>query len=149
MGLQVGVLGAEEFFGAVAGQVLHHVGKLAAAVVTPAGISLGIFVGQDRSGGFEHSFAHEVYRGDQFEAVVLAAGLVVKSKSDFRVGGGKAVFHTLSMVSTNQKQDQNLKTHYNAAATKSKVKTRDPETRRKRRKKRRILGGLSQTWNLS
>ena len=44
VGLHVGVLGAEELLGAVAGQVLDHVDILAAAVVAPAGIAFGILL---------------------------------------------------------------------------------------------------------
>ena len=52
--LHVRVLGAEELLGAVAREVLHHVGELAAAVVALAGIALGVLVGEDRPGRFEH-----------------------------------------------------------------------------------------------
>ena len=50
---------------------------LAAAVVTLAGISLGILVREYRAGGLEHRFADKIFRGDQFQALVLAAGFVV------------------------------------------------------------------------
>ena len=45
--LHVGVLGAEELLGPVARQVLHHVAELAAAVVAPPRVALGVFVGKD------------------------------------------------------------------------------------------------------
>ena len=77
VGLHVGVFGAEKFLGAVAGQVFHHVGKLAAAVVALAGIAFGIFVGEHRAHGLEHGFADKIFGGDQFQAFVLAANFVV------------------------------------------------------------------------
>jgi hypothetical protein len=40
------MLGAEKLFRPVTGKVLDDIGKLAAAVVALAGISLGIFVGE-------------------------------------------------------------------------------------------------------
>ena len=86
MRLHVGVLGAEELLGAVAGQVLDDVGELAAAVVALAGIALGILVGEHRARGFEHGFADEVLRGDQFQAFVLAAGFVVDGGGDLGIG---------------------------------------------------------------
>jgi hypothetical protein len=70
--LHVGVLGAEELLGAVAGQVLDDVGELAAAVVALAGIALGVLVGEDGAGGLEHGAADEVLRGDHLQAFVLA-----------------------------------------------------------------------------
>ena len=73
MRLHVGVLGAEELLGAVAGQVLDHVGELAAAVVAPSGIALGVLVGEHRAHGLQHGLADEVLRGDQLQAFVLAA----------------------------------------------------------------------------
>ena len=50
--LHINVLAAEELARAIAGQILHDVGILAAAVVTATGISLGIFIGEDRAGCF-------------------------------------------------------------------------------------------------
>ena len=71
--LHVGVLGAEQLLGAVARQILHHVGKFASAVIAFAGIAFGVLVGEDRAGRFQHRFAHEVFRGNQLQAFVLAA----------------------------------------------------------------------------
>ena len=45
MRLHVGVIGAEQGFGAVDGQLLGFIDKLSAAVVTFAGIAFGVFVG--------------------------------------------------------------------------------------------------------
>ena len=82
--LHVGVLGAEELFGAVARQVLHHVGELASPVVAPAGIAFGVLVGEDRAGRFQHGFAHKVFGGDQFQAFVLTALFILDSLRDLR-----------------------------------------------------------------
>ena len=75
MGLHVGVLRAEQLLGAVARQVLDDVGKLAAAVVALARISLGVLIGEHRARGFEHGFADEVFRGDQLQALRAGGGL--------------------------------------------------------------------------
>ncbi len=74
--LHVGVLGAEDLFGAVAGEVLDDIGELAAAVVALAGVAFGVLVGEDGSGGFENGAADEVLRGDHLQALVLAVNLV-------------------------------------------------------------------------
>ena len=75
--LHVDVLGAEQLAGAVAGQVLHHVGELAAAVVALPGIAFGVLVGEDAGGGFEHRFGGEVLAGDEFELGILPLGFVL------------------------------------------------------------------------
>src|SRR6516164_3700820 len=90
--LHVGVLGSEELLGAVAREVLHHVGKLASAVIALAGIAFCVFVGEDRTGGFEHSLADEVLGGDQLEAFVLAALYVGYGFGDLRIDFGDGKF---------------------------------------------------------
>ena len=50
--LHVDVIAAEKLPRAIAGQVLHHIGILAAAVITASRITLGIFIGEDRAGCF-------------------------------------------------------------------------------------------------
>src|ERR1044071_5851032 len=77
VGLNVCVFRAKELFGALARQFLHHVCKLAAAVVAFGGIALSIFIGEDRTHGFEHSLADKVLGGNQLQAFVLAANFVV------------------------------------------------------------------------
>ena len=82
--LHVGVLGTEQLLGAIARQVLHHIGELAAAVVALAGISLRILIRKDRSGGLQHGFADEILRGDQLQAFMLAARFVINRRGDLR-----------------------------------------------------------------
>jgi hypothetical protein len=95
--LHVGVLGAEDLFGAITGEVLDHVSVLASAVVAASRIALGIFVGEDGACGFEDSAADEVLGGDHLQAVVLAANFIVDGGGDFGVvegeGAGHAVGH--------------------------------------------------------
>ena len=101
VGLDVDVLGAEELFGAVAGEVFDNVGELTAAVVTLAGVTLGVLVGEDGSGGFEHGAGDEVLGGDHLETFVLAGDLVLDLLEDFWVrrgeAGVKADRHTASL----------------------------------------------------
>ena len=72
VGLHVGVLGAEQFLGPIARQILDHVDVLAAAVVPPAGIALGIFVGQHAADGLHDGGAGVVFAGDHLQPVLLA-----------------------------------------------------------------------------
>ena len=70
--LDVGVLGAEERLGAVAGEVLDLVDDLAAAVVALAGNALGVLVVEPRAERLEHRDRGEVLRGDELERLLLA-----------------------------------------------------------------------------
>ena len=58
--LDVGVVGAEEAFGAVAGEGFDDVGVLAATVVALSGVAFGVFVGEDGACGLEDGAADEV-----------------------------------------------------------------------------------------
>ena len=71
--LDVDVFGVEELFRAVAREVLHLVGVLAAAVVALARIAFGVLVGEDAAGGFEDGFGGEILAGDQLDLAVLTA----------------------------------------------------------------------------
>ena len=96
MRLHVGKLRAEDLLGAIARQVLHHVGVLASAVVAPSRIALGILVGEDRAGGLEHRFGDEVFAGNHLQALVLAEGFVINGGGYFGVGLGKGKGHAIS-----------------------------------------------------
>jgi hypothetical protein len=85
MGLDVGVVGAEQRLGATDRERLGDVDELTTAVIAPAGIALGIFVRQDRPRGLEHGLTHEILRRDQLEALVLAVQLVPHDFRDFRI----------------------------------------------------------------
>ena len=54
MRLHIDVLGAEEFFGAIDGEVFDDVDKLATAVIAPAGVAFRVFIGENRTGRFKH-----------------------------------------------------------------------------------------------
>ena len=54
--LHIDVLAAEELPRAVAGEVLHDVGILAATVVAASRIALGVFVRKDRAGRLQNCF---------------------------------------------------------------------------------------------
>jgi hypothetical protein len=69
--LHVGVLGAEQRRQPVDGQLLDHVNVLAAAVVPPAGIALGVLVGQHRALGPHDRDRSEVLAGDHLERGLL------------------------------------------------------------------------------
>ena len=85
--LHVGVLGAEQGRGPVAGQVLDLVDDLVAAVVAAARVALGVLVGQHRAGGGQHGRRREVLRGDQLQRRLLAVELLADEAGHLGVGG--------------------------------------------------------------
>ena len=89
------MLGAEELLGAVACQVLHHVGEFASAVIALAGIAFGVLVGENRAGGFQYRLAHKILRGDQLQAFMLAALFVFNSQRDLGIGFCQWAFHRI------------------------------------------------------
>ena len=74
--LHVRVLGAEQRLRARDGERFDDVDVLAAAVVAPARIALGVLVREDRAGRLEHGGADEVLRGDQLQPGRLPCGFV-------------------------------------------------------------------------
>ena len=89
------MLGAKDLLRAVAGQVLHHVGVLAAAVVAASGIALGILVGEDRAGRLQHRLGDKVLAGNHLQPLVLAEGFVVNGGGHFGVGLGEGERHAI------------------------------------------------------
>ena len=83
--LHVHVLGAEELLRAGDRQLLGHVHVLAAAVVAPARVALGVLVGEHRALRVEDGLGHEVLRGDHLQGGLLAARLVLEHLGDLRV----------------------------------------------------------------
>ena len=65
-------ISAEQFAEPIYSQLFHLVYDLAAAVITCAGIALGVFVGQYRAHSLHHLVAHEVLRSDQLDTLHLA-----------------------------------------------------------------------------
>ena len=83
--LYVGVLRAEELFRPLNGQIFHLVHALAAAIVALAGITLGVFIGENRSHGRHDSRRDQILRGDQFNISSLAGQLFLHGTAQFRV----------------------------------------------------------------
>jgi hypothetical protein len=77
VGLHVGVLGAEQRLGPLAGQVLDLVDDLVAPVVPLGRVALAVLVGEHRAGGPHDLGRGEVLAGDQLQGGVLALDLAV------------------------------------------------------------------------
>ena len=89
VGLDVGVLGPEQLLGPVDRQLLGDVDVLAAAVVAPARVPLGVLVGQHRPLALQHRQRDEVLRGDHLERPLLAVQLQRQHLSDLRIDLGQ------------------------------------------------------------
>ena len=70
--LHVGESAVEQALGALDGERLGDVDELAAAIVAPARIALGVLVGHHRALRLEHGARDDVLRGDQLDLVLLA-----------------------------------------------------------------------------
>ena len=87
--LDVGVLGAEQRLCAVDGQLLDLVDDLAAAVVAPARIALGVLVGGHAADRLEDRGPGEVLGGDQLDLTALALELAAEQLGDLRIDVGE------------------------------------------------------------
>ncbi len=65
VGLDVGVVGLEELFGTLPRHYLDKVGHLLAFIISPAGVTLGVFVGKTTSAGQHYGPGYIVLRGDK------------------------------------------------------------------------------------
>ncbi len=90
--LHVGVVGAEQFFGAVDGQLLDDVHVFAAAVVALARIAFGVFVGQLGTLRLHHARAGVVLRGDQLDVLFLTHHFLLHGTPQFRIVIGNVHF---------------------------------------------------------
>ena len=86
VGLDVGVLGAEELARPPPGEVLGPVDDRVPAVVALARVALRVLVGEHRTGRRHHRPRGEVLRGDQLEGGVLALFFVLDDGEKLCVG---------------------------------------------------------------
>ena len=98
--LHVGVLGPEKRGGPVAGQVLHLVDDPVAPVVPPAGVALGVLVGQHRARGGQHGRRGEVLRGDQLQGRLLPVELLAEEACHLGIGGQRGLVAAHGIPST-------------------------------------------------
>lgn len=83
--LYVGGFGAKQLLHAVDGELLDHVHIFATAVVTLAGVALGVLVGQLRALRGHHGRRGVVLRGDQLDVVFLTLIFLLDGGKDFGI----------------------------------------------------------------
>ena len=89
VGLDVGVLGAEELLGPLDRQLLGDVDLLAAAVVAAAGVALGVLVGQHRADRFEHRL--RARSSPRRSSPASAAGAAARPRAPPAISGSTSV----------------------------------------------------------
>src|SRR5437868_374827 len=77
MGLNVGMFGSKEFFGALDGELLGNIHMFTATVPAAFWVSFRILVGQDGALRFHDRQAGEVFTGDEFNILLLTLALVL------------------------------------------------------------------------
>ncbi len=87
--LDVRVLGAEQLLGAVDRELLDDVHVLAAAVVAPPGVALGVLVRQHAALALQDRLRDEVLGGDHLQRALLAIELEADGLGDLRVDLGE------------------------------------------------------------
>ena len=91
--LHIGEAAGEQLAGALDRELFRDVDELAAAVIAPAGIAFGVFVGEHRALRLQNGAGDDVFGGDQLDFVALAAELQLDRARDFGVrvleAGGK------------------------------------------------------------
>ncbi|MNX93962.1 hypothetical protein D3C86_1261770 [compost metagenome] len=88
MRLHIGEFRTEELLQPVDGDLFDLVDKFAAAVITLAGIALGIFVGQHRALSRQNIGGNDVFRSDELDLRFLAVEFLGDGVSDHRVRNG-------------------------------------------------------------
>ena len=82
--LHIGEAAVEQLAGALDRELLGDVDELAAAIIAPARIALGVFVGHHRALRLEHGARDDVLRGDELDLVALAAESRARSRARSR-----------------------------------------------------------------
>ena len=85
VGLHVGVLGVEQLFGPVTGNILGYIHILTAAIVAPSRITFRIFVRQRGTHRLQNSRRNKIFRSDQFNMHALALHFVRYGLKNFGI----------------------------------------------------------------
>ena len=84
MGLNISVIGAEQFFGARNRQRFDFIDELTAAVIPLSRIPFGIFVSHDATLSFQHCFTDNVFRSNELEVLLKPIGFLLNAPKKLR-----------------------------------------------------------------
>ena len=85
VGLHVGMVRAEQILCPLDGETFDLVDDLAALVVPPPRVALGVLVGEDRPDGLHRSERGEVLRGDEIDVGPLPVGIAPDEVGEHRI----------------------------------------------------------------
>ena len=85
VGLHIGVFGGEQRLGAADGEAFGDIHKLAAAVIAPPRIALGVLVGENRALRLQHGWAGVVFGGDKVDVAALPLNFALNGARNLRV----------------------------------------------------------------
>jgi len=88
--LHIGEFAIKQPAHALNSQCLGNIDKLAATIITPARIALGIFVGQDRTLRLKHSLRDDILGCYQFDLIALAVEFLVDRIENLGIDVGEA-----------------------------------------------------------
>ena len=91
MGLHIRPGRTEQFLGPLDCQFFNGINVLTAAVVTLAGKTFGVLVGENRALSLHDGSGGEIFAGDQLQVGFLALLLLLNQGCDRGIGGRKAV----------------------------------------------------------
>ena len=85
MRLYVGSIGTKNLLDPVNGQLFGNVNIFAAAVITLAGVTFGVFVGELRALRCHNGWRGVVFTGDQLDVLFLAGVFSLDGSKDFGI----------------------------------------------------------------
>ena len=85
MRLNIREAAAEQFLGALASELLGDIDVGTSAIVASSRISLGVLIGQHRSGRFENGTRNNVFRRDKLDLILLTRELALNRRVELRV----------------------------------------------------------------
>ena len=88
MRLHIGKSAIKQLAGAFNGEPFGNIHRLAAAIIAPARITLGVFIRHHRPLRFHHSAGDDVFGGDQFNPILFAFQFLRHGGSNFGIGCG-------------------------------------------------------------
>jgi hypothetical protein len=85
MGLHVDELATEQLLGPADRQVLDQINEFATAIIAAARIAFCVFVRQDGALRLHGRKGDDIFRGDQFDLVLLAMEFLTDCRGQFRI----------------------------------------------------------------
>src|SRR5215510_2968381 len=86
MGLNIGVIGAEQFFGPRNRQGFDFIDELTATVIALSRIPFGIFISHDATLRLQDCFTDNVFRSNELKVLFKSSGFFLNRRENFGIG---------------------------------------------------------------